>query len=147
MFNFISEEGIEKYYSETENEHYFKPTEKQSFIYGIKYALLNVCKSLFEQLTQDEGIALHFCKNCKKVVFYGENDICNNCSQEFSHEFDTCPSCDSDNFTPLCSNCGHEIDCDYLSDLLYHDLADLEWINIDDLSTIKDYLLSVLNNR
>jgi len=147
MFNFVSEEEIEKYFSETENEYYFKPTDKKSFIYGIKYALLNVCKSLFEQLTQDEGIALHFCENCKEVVFYGKEDVCNKCYKDVSREYDNCPDCGSDDFTPTCSNCGRELDCNYLSDLLYQDLSNLEWIDIDDLSTIKNYLLSVLNKR
>lgn len=105
-----------------------------------KNELLKICRALFEKLPQDKTIALHFCYKCKQVVFYGKNDICNSCSTEFLAELGNCPKCDSDNTTPLCSNCGHEIDCDYLSDFLYWELIDIEWLWIEDLRTIIIYL-------
>jgi predicted amidophosphoribosyltransferase len=92
---------------------------------------------------------LHFCRECKKVVIYSHEDTCENCYQNYkpSEDGEICPNCGSENYFSHCSNCDAELDCNYLSDILHYDLADLEWINIDDLSTIKDYLLSVLSNR
>ncbi len=139
MEKIITEQEVYDYF-ENKNEHWFLPKCEESFKLGVKYALQKTCKSLYEQLPQDEGIALLFCEHCREVVVYSENDMCNACGEVYNPELEICPNCESNDYTGLCSKCGEELDCDYLSDILSSDLCNIEWVNIDDLETIKNYL-------